>query len=38
LTGRLCRRRTAVAFEKDGTIWVTRNALTPGGAEVISLG
>jgi hypothetical protein len=29
---------TSVAFEKDGTTWVTRNALTPGGAEVISLG
>ncbi len=28
---------TSVAFERDGTTWVTRNALTPGGAEVISL-
>ena len=29
---------TSVAIDKKGTTWVTRNALTPGGAEVISLG
>lgn len=28
---------TSVAFERDGTTWVTRHALVPGGAEVISL-
>lgn len=27
---------TSVAFERDGTTWITRNALVPGGAEVIS--
>lgn len=29
---------TAVAIDRKGTTWVTRNALTPGGAEVVSLG
>lgn len=28
---------TAITFGKDGTLWATRNALTPGGAEVIEL-
>lgn len=27
---------TAVTFGKDGTPWVTRNALVPGGAEVVA--
>lgn len=29
---------TSVTFGKDGTPWVARNALTPGGAEVVPLG
>lgn len=29
---------TSVTFDGDGTAWVSRNALTPGGAEVVPLG
>jgi hypothetical protein len=28
---------TAISFGKDGTLWATRNALTPGGAEVFAV-
>lgn len=29
---------TSVTFDRSGTPWVSRNALTPGGAEVVPLG
>jgi hypothetical protein len=28
---------TAITFGKDGTLWATRNALTPGAAEVVAI-
>jgi len=29
---------TAITFGKDGSLWATENALTPGGAEVVRIG
>ena len=29
---------TAITFGKDGSLWATRNALTPGGVEVFRVG
>jgi hypothetical protein len=28
---------TAITFDKSGALWATRNALTPGGAEVVKV-
>ena len=28
---------SAIAFEKDGTLWATRNTITPGGAEIFKV-
>jgi hypothetical protein len=28
---------TAIAFDRDGTLWATRNALVPGGGEVVKI-